>query len=176
MTKLKKLARLIHESERTVAITGAGISTESGIPDFRSSGGLWQQENSIVLSNDTLERNPKCFYSFGQNIFEKIRAAEPNPAHYALAELEETGELEAVITQNVDSLHQKAGSQNVLEIHGHLRSGTCLSCERKYDIEEIFSKLKRNDVPDCDRCSGLIKPDIVLLAILCPKTLFRAEK
>lgn len=176
MDKIQEAARLIKASQNCVVFTGAGISTESGIPDFRSPGGLWERVDPMIFSTQTIKNSPQKFYEVGMPVFKEINQAQPNAAHYALAELEAAGEIEAVITQNIDNLHQKAGSENVLEIHGHLRSGTCPSCGLTYDIEKIEEKLVAADLPRCDRCDMTIKIDVVLFGESLPADFDRARE
>ena len=161
MNSIEKLASLIHIADNVVFFGGAGVSTESGIPDFRSSDGIynakWKDPPERVLSHSYFLQNPALFYSFYR---EKILFpdAQPNQAHQALAEMEKTGKLKAVITQNIDGLHQRAGNQKVLELHGSTRSNHCMACGAYYPLQKILST---TDVPQCS-CGGLIKPDVVL--------------
>lgn len=155
------LNELILKSEKTVFFGGAGVSTESGIPDFRSADGVYSEEYGglspeEIVSRSFFERDPKLFYKFFREkmIFE---AAKPNSAHLKLSELEKKGLLSCVITQNIDSLHFDAGSKNVLELHGTVRSGWCTRCFRHYGIEY----LSMGEVPTCS-CGGIISPDVVL--------------
>lgn len=162
--KIRKIVDLILGAEYCVALTGAGISTESGIPDFRTPGkGLWEKLPAEAFSTRAFKINPKGLYKHGMKMFEKLLAAKPNPAHKMLAILEERGLLKAVITQNIDGLHHKAGSKNVFEIHGHLRTGTCMKCGKKYKMEDIMKKLQEGELPPrCNECKRTIKPDVVL--------------
>ncbi len=164
MKKIKKVVDLILSSKYTVALTGAGISTESGIPDFRTPGkGLWEKLPAEAFSTWAFKTNPKALYEHGMVMFGDLLAAKSNPAHRMLAILEKKGLLKAVITQNIDGLHQKAGSKTVFEIHGHLRTGTCMGCGKKYKMEEIMKKLKEGKLPPrCDDCKKVIKLDIIL--------------
>lgn len=153
--------RLINESQSIVFFGGAGVSTESGIPDFRSVDGLYNQKYKYppetMLSHTFFEREPEEFYRFYHDKL-VVRGAKPNAAHLKLAELEQAGKLKAVITQNIDGLHQLAGSQNVLELHGSVHRCYCAKCGRRFDEEYI------NDcrgVPRCS-CGGIVRPDVVL--------------
>ncbi len=168
--KIRKIVDLILGAEYCVALTGAGISTESGISDFRTPGkGLWEKLPAEAFSTWAFKINPKGLYKHGMAMFEELLAAKPNPAHKMLAILEERGLLKAVITQNIDGLHHKAGSKNVFEIHGHLRTGTCMKCGKKYKMEEIMKKLKEGELPPrCDDCKKVIKPDVVLFGDSLP--------
>ena len=168
--KIKKTVDLILSSKYVVALTGAGISTESGIPDFRTPGkGLWEKLPAAAFSAWAFRINPKSLYKHGMAMFGELLAAKPNPTHKLLAILEDKGLLKAVITQNIDGLHHKAGSKNVFEIHGHLRTGTCMKCGKKYEMDEIMKKLKKGELPPrCDDCKKVIKPDIVLFGDSLP--------
>ena len=159
---MKTLQQIVDESKSIVFFGGAGVSTESGIPDFRSVDGLYNQQYDYppetIISHSFYQRNPKEFYRFYKNkmIFP---SAKPNPAHLALAKLEQEGRLKAVITQNIDGLHQAAGSKNVLELHGSVYRNYCRKCGKEFDAEYI---LNSKGVPVCDSCGGQIKPDVVL--------------
>lgn len=161
MDKITMLQKIIDNSKRIVFFTGAGVSTESNIPDFRSSRGVFTQVNSEnpeeLVSRGYFQENPKKFYKFYRDnlIYPN---AEPNAAHYAIANLEAKGLVTAVITQNIDNLHQKAGSKNVIELHGSVYRNFCGKCGKKYGLETI---LETKEVPHCD-CGGIIEPDVVL--------------
>lgn len=161
MTAQETLRQWIKESDNIVFFGGAGVSTESGIPDFRSQDGLYNQEYDYppetIISHSFYERNPEEFYRFYKNkmIFTE---AKPNAAHLALARLEKEGKLKAVITQNIDGLHQMAGSKEVLELHGSIHRNYCTRCGRYYGLEAVT---RAPGVPRCD-CGGIIKPDVVL--------------
>lgn len=170
---LAHAAELIRAARHAVALTGAGISRPSGIPDFRSDSGLWAQVDPIeVASLRSFYSDPQRFYDWFRPLVDTMILAQPNPAHLALARLEQAGRLKAVITQNIDGLHQKAGSQNVIELHGHLRSGTCLQCERKTLAEYLVAQIRMGDVPYCSSCGGAVKPDVVLFDEDLPRGLF----
>ena len=164
--KYEKLNRLIAESKKTVFFGGAGVSTESGIPDFRSKDGLYnvrdvqfeQYEPEYLLSIDCLENEPEVFYEFYRQKLE-TSGIKPNKAHYRLAEMEKAGKLTAVVTQNIDGLHQKAGSRVVYELHGSVHRNYCTKCGKFFDGDFIRSC---EGVPRCDECGGLVKPDVVL--------------
>jgi len=164
-------AVLLREARYAVALTGAGMSTPSGIPDFRSPGtGLWEQVNPMeVASIHAFRRHPEAFYAWMRPLMRKLLAAEPNAGHLALAELETGGWLRAIITQNIDDLHQQAGSRVVLELHGHLREATCLSCYRVLPIEELLDDfLASGKVRRCPVCGGVMKPNVVLIGEQLP--------
>lgn len=161
MDNLLQLKQWITDSENIVFFGGAGVSTESGIPDFRSQDGLYNQQYKYppetIISHSFYKKNPEEFYRFYKNKM-LFLDAKPNDAHLALAKLEEEGKLKAVITQNIDGLHQAAGSKEVLELHGSVHRNYCERCGEFYSLEEI---LKSVGVPECT-CGGRIKPDVVL--------------
>jgi len=161
---IQRAAQAILESMRVVALTGAGISVESGIPDFRSPGGLWTKYDPLLYGTfEAFVSHPERFWEMARELNPTLENARPNPAHYALAELEELGKCRAVITQNIDNLHQRAGSKEVLELHGNHRSGHCMKCRRPFSLEEMKELSQGyNRVPLCPDDQGLIKPDIVL--------------
>lgn len=161
MSPKETLAKWIAESSNIVFFGGAGVSTESKIPDFRSVDGLYNQEYDYppetILSHTFFMRNPEEFYRFYRNKM-LFPDAEPNNAHKALASLEQQGKLKAVITQNIDGLHQKAGSREVLELHGSVLRNYCMDCGKSYTLEDI---LAQEGIPKCE-CGSTIKPDVVL--------------
>jgi NAD-dependent deacetylase len=162
---LEQAIGLLRASRYTVALTGAGISTPSGIPDFRGDhSGLWRHHDPLSSASIwAFHEAPEQFYGWIKPVIRKARAAQPNAAHLALAELERSGSLKAVITQNIDSLHQRAGSQRVLELHGHTRSATCLRCRTSVSSEPLWSAILAGSQPaPCPGCGGLLKPDVVL--------------
>lgn len=160
--EIQELIELVRNSDNIVFFGGAGVSTESKIPDFRSTDGLYHQEYDFppetILSHTFFMRHTEEFYRFYQNKM-LFLDAEPNPAHRALAKLEEMGKLKAVITQNIDGLHQAAGSQNVQELHGSVLRNYCMKCHTFYDAHYIK---QAEGVPKCQHCGGIIKPDVVL--------------
>ena len=162
---IARAAALLREARYAVALTGAGHSTPSGIPDFRSPGtGLWERANPMeVATIYAFRRHPEAFYNWVRPLVTALLEAEPNPGHLALAKLEQGGWLKAVITQNIDGLHQRAGSREVLELHGHLREATCISCYRVLSIEPLLGDfLASGEVPRCPVCGGVMKPNIIL--------------
>lgn len=168
---IEHAALLIRNASYPIALTGAGISTPSGIPDFRSPhAGLWEQPNAVeTASIFGFRRNPQAFYNWMRPLARKILAASPNPAHYALAELEAAGFLKAIITQNIDMLHSRAGSREVYELHGHLRRATCIECFAGYEAESLIMGVIQNGrVPHCPACGGLLKPDVILFGEQLP--------
>ncbi|NPV78918.1 MAG: NAD-dependent deacylase [Firmicutes bacterium] len=175
----RKAAELIRASRFCVALTGAGISTESGIPDFRSPGaGLWSRIDPMdLLSATAFELRPARFYEFIHDLVDTFSRAEPNAAHIALARLEQEGYVKAIITQNIDGLHQKAGARNVLEVHGNARSCTCISCGRGYSMEETLRAVSAGEVPPrCASCNSPLKPDIVLFEDPMPEDFALAQQ
>ena len=156
---IQRAAQDILHSKKTIAFTGAGISVESGIPDFRSAGGLWEKFDPEEYANiHAFHSNPEKVWLMLKDMFSLIMEAKPNPAHIGLAELERMGYLSSVITQNVDGLHQAAGNRHVIEFHGTHRTLSCLKCSTTID----GTSLKMEDLPPhCSRCSTLLKPDVV---------------
>ncbi|NIM95722.1 MAG: NAD-dependent protein deacylase [Anaerolineales bacterium] len=170
-TDVKQAADLISSSTKAVALTGAGISTPSGIPDFRSSGsGLWEKYNPFEVASITAFRyDPEKFFNWSRPLLNTILEAEPNDAHIALAQLEQAGYLAGIVTQNIDNLHHKAGSENVLEVHGHLREATCISCFHKVHTEGILQNyVSSTEIPTCENCGSILKPDIILFGEQLP--------
>ncbi len=160
------MQKFIDESQNIVFFGGAGVSTESGIPDFRSQDGLysqkWEFPPEVIISRSFFDANPVEFYRFYR---EKliIKDAKPNAAHLKLAELEASGKLKAIVTQNIDGLHQMAGSKNVFELHGSTLRNFCMKCGEFYDIDFIAqSESAADKLPRCKKCGGLVKPDVVL--------------
>ena len=162
--KINALARLLRESNRTFALTGAGISTESGIPDFRSPGtGLWEKFDPIkVATVSALRRDPAAFYRFNLERWTAYTGAEPNPAHRALAAMEREGLLAGVVTQNIDGLHVRAGSKRVWEVHGHLRTCHCLDCKESRSFSDLAEQVNSGRNPPRCACGGVLRPDVVL--------------
>ena len=165
---IKKLKEIIENSKKIVFFGGAGVSTESNIPDFRSEEGLYnaQQQYGMspeyMLSHSYFIDNPEGFYDYYKHnlVYED---AKPNKAHYALAKLEQEGKLIAVVTQNVDGLHQKAGSKTVYELHGSAARNYCMDCRKAFDMDYIMDPANCDGyVPKCDKCGGIVKPDVVL--------------
>jgi NAD-dependent deacetylase len=161
---LETLTRLVAESRHAVVLTGAGVSTESGLPDFRSDSGLWRDAGAMeLLSRSTLRMDPRRFYTQGLELLETLTRAEPNLAHRALAALEAAGRVQTVITQNIDNLHHRAGSRRVLEVHGHLRTASCERCGEGRPFAELVMRVRRGEIPPlCSRCRGWLRPDVVL--------------
>ena len=172
-------AEIIRSSKRGVILTGAGVSTPSGIPDFRSAeSGLWERYDPFeVASLSAFRYNPIRFYDWLRSLGMKMHQAEPNPAHYSMARLEELGYITTLITQNIDALHQRAGSRNVVEVHGSMKSLTCTSCYKNFDAHDYLEPyLFEGVIPYCADCGCILKPDLVLMGEQLPvKTWLKAQ-
>ena len=159
--KIQQFKQLVNESNNIVFFGGAGVSTESGIPDFRSKDGLYNQKYDYppeeILSHTFFINHTDAFYKFYKDKMNSLKY-EPNITHIKIAELEKKGKIKAIVTQNIDGLHQKAGSKNVYELHGSVLKNYCMKCHKFYDAEYVFSS---NEIPKCT-CGGIIKPDVVL--------------
>jgi len=163
------LAALIRERQPCVVLTGAGVSTESGIPDFRSASGIWAEVDPFeVASIRAFERDPERVWSFYRERIDLLRGAEPNAAHRALAELERRGLVSAIVTQNIDTLHSRAGSRDVIEVHGSIRSARCRRCLWTEPAAGVLAQLEERSTPLCPRCSEILKPGVVLFGELLP--------
>jgi NAD-dependent deacetylase len=161
-----RLADLLRERQPCVVLTGAGISTESGIPDFRSAGGIWERYDPAEVAHvDAFRRDPARVWEFYSLRLEALAQAEPNDGHRALAELEEQGWIRAVVTQNVDGLHQRAGSREVVEVHGSLREAECIHCGVRVPLEDAVASLP---LPPCPECGEVLKPGVVMFGELLP--------
>ena len=158
---MDELVTLLRERQPCVVLTGAGISTESGIPDFRSASGIWAQYDPMEYATiDAFRRDPEKVWEFYALRLGVLAKAEPNPGHLALAELERRGLVQAVVTQNIDGLHQRAGSREVIEVHGSIRSAQCLECGETAPLQHA--------APRCPRCGALMKPGVVMFGELLP--------
>jgi NAD-dependent deacetylase len=178
-TLAERVADLILAAQKVVVFTGAGVSTESGLPDFRSPGGIWDRFDPDDFTYHKFISHPKTRRLWWQLIREGSLALEikPNPAHHAIAELERLGKLDTVITQNIDNLHQTAGvpDEKVFELHGNLKWAVCLGCGQRYPFEQVKTKLDEGeDVPQCPACSGILKPNIVFFGEMLPEGVFEA--
>lgn len=178
-TQIDRALALLTQSKHAVALTGAGISTPSGIPDFRSPGsGLWKTADPFqVASIFGFSRRPQDFYDWIHPLAKLTRAALPNAAHLALAQLEKCGPLQGIITQNIDTLHSKAGSGIVYEVHGHMREMTCMRCYHVFDsapFMDIF--LETQAVPLCTHCKGVLKPNVILFGEQLPVRIMEKAK
>lgn len=168
--QIERAAELIRRARHMVAFTGAGHSTPSGIPDFRSpNSGVWEKENPLLVASIWAFRmKPRNFYRWIRPLADTMLDAVPNRAHVALADLESTGHLKTVITQNIDSLHQRAGSHNVLELHGHLREATCIRCYQGVPVgADLQQVVREGKLPHCE-CGGVLKPNVILFGEQLP--------
>ncbi|HWX96434.1 MAG TPA: Sir2 family NAD-dependent protein deacetylase [Solirubrobacteraceae bacterium] len=167
------LAELVREAGSVVALTGAGISVPSGIPDFRSPGsGLWEKVDPMEVAHiDAFTSDPRSFWSFYGERFSTLESKQPNGAHRALVRLERHGMLDAVITQNVDTLHRKAGTRELVEVHGSIATSSCLRCGGSISLEETRARIRadREGVPCCEECGRPLKPDVVLFGEFLPE-------
>jgi NAD-dependent deacetylase len=169
---------MIRQSRSTVALTGAGVSVPSGIPDFRTpETGLWANVDPMEVAHiDVFERDPARFWSYYRPRFQSLGDKQPNAAHEALAELERRGLLEGVITQNIDRLHRKAGSQNVVEVHGSIETSTCRRCGDSYELDQMDSLFDADGIALCAGCGGPVKPDVVLFGEMLPERAVRSAQ
>jgi NAD-dependent deacetylase len=164
-----ELAALVRERQPCVVLTGAGISTESGIPDFRSATGIWAEVDPFeVASIHAFRRDPERVWDFYRARISLLLEAEPNAGHLALAELERRGFVQAVVTQNIDLLHTRAGSREVVEVHGSIRSAQCLACLWTEPAERVLAQLEERRAPLCPHCGSVLKPGVVLFGELLP--------
>jgi NAD-dependent protein deacetylase/lipoamidase len=163
------LAALIRERGPCVVLTGAGVSTESGIPDFRSPTGIWADFDPLEYASlDAFRRDPAKVWRFYAPRFAMLTDAEPNAAHLALAELERRGLVRAIVTQNIDLLHERAGSREVVEVHGSIRTSTCPACGAVHPLAEVVTLLDSADAPACTQCGAVLKPDVVFFGEQLP--------
>jgi len=178
---VQQAATLIANAEYTIALTGAGSSTPSGVPDFRSpQSGLWEKfDPMIVASIHNFKHHPESFYEWVGPLAKTLLDATPNPSHEAFAKLEALGKIQAIITQNIDMLHSRAGSQTVHEVHGHMRTATCIRCYAKYDGQKLLQDFLSDDgkkVIRCEKCDGIIKPDVILFGEQLPALVLEAAE
>jgi NAD-dependent deacetylase len=166
-----RLAELLQSASSAVALTGAGVSVPSGIPDFRTpETGLWAKVDPMEVAHiSVFERDPERFWSYYRPRFQTLGDKEPNRAHGALAELERRGLIEGLITQNIDRLHRAAGSETVIEVHGSIETSSCLECGTAYGLDEIDGIFDERGVAICTSCGGAVKPDVVLFGELLPE-------
>jgi NAD-dependent deacetylase len=178
--QIERAAALIRGARHAYAFTGAGISTDSGIPDFRSpESGMWAKADPMVVASlYGFMRDPSRFYHWVRDLAVLFRDAQPNPAHEALAALERRGLLHGILTQNIDMLHTRAGSRTVYELHGHMRQATCMQCFAEFDGPPIMNRfLETGEIPYCPECGGPIKPNVVLFGEQLPhQTFFEAQE
>ena len=167
---MERLAELLGQARRAVALTGAGVSVPSGIPDFRTpETGLWAKVDPMEVAHiGVFERDPERFWSYYRPRFQTLGDKEPNRAHEVLAELERRGLIEGVITQNIDRLHRAAGSENVIEVHGSIETSSCRECGTAFELEQVDDLFDERGVAICSACGGAVKPDVVLFGELLP--------
>jgi NAD-dependent deacetylase len=176
---INQVKNILKDSKNAVALTGAGISTGSGIPDFRSpESGLWDLVDPMEVATITaFKRNPKAFFDWIRPLVQQIMIAQPNPAHIALAHMEAFGPLQGIITQNIDILHTKAGSKTIHEVHGHMRDATCMHCLQTFQTSEILNGyLENGDIPRCPQCEGVLKPNVILFGEILPVMVLNRAK
>jgi NAD-dependent deacetylase len=164
------LATLIGQNQPCVALTGAGVSTESGVPDFRSASGIWAEFDPREYATlGAFRRAPEKVWRFYAPRFAMLTSIEPNPAHLALAELERLGLVQAVVTQNIDLLHQRAGSRDVVEVHGSIRTSSCPGCGAVHPLARVVPLIEEHGAPPCPACGAILKPDVVFFDELLPQ-------
>ena len=176
-SQIKLSASLLINSEYAVAFTGAGISTASGIPDFRSpKNGLWENIDPFMVASLTAFRDHlEKFFNWFKPLFLQTRTAKPNPAHIFLSRMENEGLIRSIITQNIDSLQQESGAKRVIELHGSARTATCQKCRSVYDIDHLFELYNSdNNLPVCLQCGHIVKPDIVLFEEILPENAWQS--
>lgn len=164
-------ARMLRSARHAVALTGAGVSTPSGVPDFRSPhSGLWEKADPFeVASLIGFRFNPQKFFDWMRPLTDLMVTAQPNPAHFALAEMEAMGYLKGIITQNIDMLHSRAGSNTLYEIHGHMREATCVECFKVYKTDSFIEEFRQTGaIPRCPACNGILKPNVILFGEQLP--------
>ena len=166
----ERLAALIRENQPCVVLTGAGASTESGIPDFRSPTGIWAEFDPMEYATlGAFQRDPRKVWRFYAPRFDMLADAQPNRVHSALASLEREGLVQAIVTQNIDTLHERAGSQDVIEVHGSIRTSSCLACGARYPLAEVVPLIEAGEgAPGCPACGAVLKPDVVFFDELLP--------
>ena len=167
----ERLAALIRERQPCVVLTGAGVSTESGIPDFRSPSGIWAEFDPLEYASlEAFAADPRKVWRFYAPRLAMLSHAEPNVAHNALAELERRGLVKAVVTQNIDLLHERAGSRDVVEVHGSIRTSSCPRCRRRYELRDVVALVEEGGgAPRCPGCAAVLKPDVVFFGEVLPE-------
>lgn len=175
LDKIQKVVELLKQSRRCVVLTGAGVSVESGIPDFRGPEGIWKTYDPNISTASSFVLKPHQFWFFAMQFAGPLLRAEPNPAHQALAELEKMGHIKCVITQNIDGLHQKAGSKKVIELHGTAWRSVCVNCGKKYSFQYVMNQMVPmcSLVPKCMECGYILKPDATLFFEEIPQKLYQ---
>lgn len=170
--RIMDAASLIQDATYSVAFTGAGISTPSGIPDFRSpKEGLWENNDPFEVSSlSSFKSNPEKFFDWVIPLYQQSNSAEPNPAHIYLSRMQSEGYIKSIITQNIDGLHQTSGAENVIELHGTAKTATCVYCSAKHKTEDLFEIYQnKNRIPQCSKCGNIIKPDVILFEEMLPE-------
>jgi NAD-dependent deacetylase len=180
-SKLELIARTIINSKKVTVFTGAGISTESGIPDFRSKKtGLWNRFDPNLLSREFMYKNPEKFYELGTRLLSMLKSSEkikPNKAHYILAKMENEGIISSLITQNIDNLHQLAGSRNIYEIHGNMKKAYCVFCKTEYSFLVLYRKVIHGQIPPlCPRCGSVLRTSVILFGDELNEEFYNARK
>ena len=174
--KIKQLVELIKKSRQIFVLTGAGISTKSGIPDFRSGTGIYSKYPEIVFDIDVFHKDPSILYNLMFELAPIVLNAKPNDAHFCLKKLEEMGKINLIATQNIDMLHEKAGSTRVANLHGSMKTFTCIRCNKKYPLEYVMEFIKKKEIAKCE-CGGVLRPDFVFFKEPLPEdALLRAQK
>ncbi|HEU0304913.1 MAG TPA: NAD-dependent deacylase [Gaiellaceae bacterium] len=167
---VERLAEMIRERQPCVVLTGAGVSTESGIPDFRSPTGIWARYDPMEYASiDAFHRDPVKVWDFYARRLDALARAEPNAAHHALATLERDGWVSAIVTQNIDMLHERAGSRAVIEVHGSIRTSSCPSCHTRVPLDDVVRLLDGRPAPPCPTCGAIVKPDVVMFGEPMPR-------
>ena len=177
--KIEKLVEWVNKAQNIVIFTGAGVSAESGIPTYRGQDGYWEKYDPDKYANiNYFHKDPSYYWNFFKEVRSPVlRAAKPNLAHKSIAQLEKKGKIKSIITQNIDGLHKEAGSKNILELHGNTRIFSCLKCKAEYNMDEVDELLKKSLPPECSKCGGLIRPQVIFFGeSLDSMILFRAEK
>ncbi len=157
----KEFATLVKEKSNFCIITGAGVSTASGIPDFRGENGLYTVSEKNVFDLESFKKDPKSFYLFAKDFLKLLKQSKPNSAHFLIKKLEELEKVNWIITQNIDGLHKKAGSEKVIEVHGTFERFRCLNCGMEYPLDEVYKEIQNENIPKCIKCGGILKPDVI---------------
>ncbi|MDD3520232.1 MAG: NAD-dependent deacetylase [Actinomycetota bacterium] len=179
--KFKSIAGIINDSNKITILTGAGISTESGIPDFRSKKtGLWNRFDSSLLSREFLYKNPEKFYELAIQLLSILKNGQkikPNKAHYILAEMENNGIISSLITQNIDNLHKLAGSKNIYEVHGNMKKAYCVFCKNEYSFLTLYKKVLRKQIPPlCPECGSILRTSVILFGDELNEQFYKARE